>query len=129
MKKGASARTAGRDGCMERMVEFAGRNYCLRYTVNSMCAVEERAGRPISGVLDREYSATRLLLWGGLIDAQKELTLEEAGELIGAHLRAGGTLDEVVDLCAAAMKEAGFFGPEAQTAEEKAAVCARRMQR
>lgn len=113
---------------MERMVEFAGRNYCLRYTVNSMCAVEERAGGPVSRVMDRDYSATRLLLWGGLIDAQKEITLEGAGDLISAHLRSGGTLDEVVDMCAAAMKEAGFFGPEAQTAEEKAAACARRMQ-
>ena len=113
---------------MERMVEFAGRNYCLRYTVNSMCAVEERAGGPVSGMLDRDFSAARLLLWGGLIDAQREMTLESAGELIGEHLRTGGTLEDVVDMCAAAMKEAGFFGPEAQTAAEKAAACARRMQ-
>lgn len=101
---------------MERMLELGGRNCALRYTVNSMCAVEARAGRPLADILDYEYSAVRLLLWGGLIDAQPELTLDAAGELMGAYLRAGGTLEELIDLCAEAMREAGFFGPAERAA-------------
>ena len=100
--------------------EIGGTNCELRYTVNSMCAVEERAGRPIAALLDYEYTAARLLFWGGLLDTRPEITLTGAGELIGAHLRRGGTREEVIDFCAEAMREAGFFGPEDPAAPKKA---------
>lgn len=82
----------------------------MHYSVNALCAVEERAGGSLDGLMERQFSATRLLLWGALTDRQPGITLEEAGELIGAHIRAGGTLEDIVNLCAAALEEAGFFG-------------------
>ena len=103
---------------MDRMIELGGRNYLLRYTVNSMCALETRVGGPLEEVLKYDFAAVRLLLWGGLIEGCPELTLRGAGELIEAHMRAGGTLDALVEQCAEALREAGFFGPaEKETAE------------
>ena len=97
---------------MERIVEIAGRSLRMRYTINSLCAVEDRAGLPLDRLLDRQFSATRLLLWGGLIECQPELTLNEVGALIGAGIEQGGSLTDIIDLCADGLREAGFFGRE-----------------
>lgn len=102
---------------MEHMIELNGKNYALRYTVNSMCAVEQRAGRPLDCLLKYDYTAARLLLWGGLIDGCPELTLQEAGALMDACLRGGGTLEALIAACAEAMREASFFGPAAEETE------------
>ena len=107
---------------MERMIELAGKNYALRYTVNSMCAVEERAGRPLDALMRFEYSAVRLLLWGGLIEGRPELTPTDAGELMTAYIHGGGTLEAIAAACEEALKEAGFLRPPA--AEETAAASA-----
>lgn len=96
---------------MEKRVEIAGRALILYYTVNAMCAVEDRAGGSLEGLMDRQFSATRLLLWGGLMEKQPETTLDAAGELISRHIQGGGTLEEIVNLCAEALAAAGFFGP------------------
>lgn len=98
---------------MDRIIEIAGRSLKLRYTVNSLCAVEERAGCAIDALIERQISATRLLLWGGLIECQPELTPDTVGDLIGASLQAGGRLEDIVDICAEGLRDAGFFGPEA----------------
>lgn len=103
---------------MDRMLELGGRGYLLRYTVNSMCAVEARVGGPLEDILKYDFAAVRLLLWGGLIEGCPELTLKGAGDLMEAHMRAGGTMDELVEQCAAAMREAGFFGPAEKEAGE-----------
>lgn len=94
-------------------MEIAGRALRLYYTVNALCAVEERAGGSLDRLMERQFSATRLLLWGGLMEKQPEITLQQAGELIGAHLASGGTLEEIVNECAQALEVAGFFAGEA----------------
>ena len=99
---------------MEYRVEIGGVTVALRYTFNAMCAVEDRAGGALDALLERQYSAARLLLWGGMLDSRPEVTLEEAGELIGGHIARGGTLEEVVEFCAEGLRRAGFFGPAAQ---------------
>ena len=99
---------------MEYRTEIGGRSVILRYTVNSMCAVEDAAGGALDEVFDRQFTAARLLLWGGMLDAQPDLTLNAAGELVGAHLAGGGTLEQIVEHCAEGMKRAGFFGLTAQ---------------
>ena len=97
---------------MEKRVEIAGRAFTLYYSVNALCAVEERAGGSLDGLMERQFSATRLLLWGGLIEKQPQMTLEAAGELISSHISGGGTLEEIVNFCAEALCAAGFFGSE-----------------
>ena len=94
---------------MEKRVEIAGKAYRLRYSVNALCAMEERAGGSLDGLMERQFSATRLLLWGGLMEAQPEITLGDAGEIIGCHMQNGGRLEEIVEICAEGLEEAGFF--------------------
>lgn len=95
---------------MDKNCVIGGRELALRYTVNALCAVEELAGGSLDKLMEKQYTASRLLLWGALRETMPELTLAQAGELIGAHLRAGGTIEEIVNLCADALAEAGFFG-------------------
>ena len=94
---------------MEKRVEIAGRALRLRYTVNALCAVEDRAGGSLDTIMDRQFTATRLLLWGALLEEQPEMTIAMTGDLISRHIADGGTLDEIVNLCADALESAGFF--------------------
>lgn len=94
---------------MEKRVEIAGRAYKLCYSVNALCEVEKMAGSSLDGLMERQFTATRLLLWGGLMEKQPEITLRGAGEIIGEHLRGGGRLEEIVEICAEGLDEAGFF--------------------
>ena len=82
----------------------------LRYTIGSMCAMEDRAGGALEALLDRPFTAARLLLWGGMLEDQPRAALADAGRRIDAHLAAGGTLDEIVEACAEALRRAGFLG-------------------
>ncbi|MDD6882697.1 MAG: hypothetical protein PUD50_03220 [Eubacteriales bacterium] len=94
---------------MDRHIELGGQEISLRYTVNAMCAVEDRAGGALERLTDRQFTATRLLLWGGMLSERPDTTLQEAGEIISRHMEQGGSLDEIVDVCAMAMRDAGFF--------------------
>ena len=97
---------------MVKRIEIAGRALQLCYTVNALCAVEDRAGGCLDRLMERQFSAARLLLWGGLIEKQPDITPDGAGDLISAHIRGGGTLEEIVDACASALEMAGFFAGE-----------------
>lgn len=99
---------------MEKRVEIAGRAYLLCYSVNALCAVEERAGGSLDNLMEKQFSATRLLLWGALTERQPGVTLEGAGEIIGEHLKQGGALEDIVNICSEALDEAGFFSRAAQ---------------
>jgi len=95
---------------MEKYIEIAGQNLRMKYTVNSLCAVEDRAGQPLDRLMDKQFSAARLLLWGGLIECRPEMTVAMAGDLISDHIASGGSLEAIIDLCAEGLKDAGFFG-------------------
>ena len=95
---------------MEMIRDVAGRQLRLRYTFNSICAIEDRAGCALSEMMKREYAPVRLLFWGALMEMQPEITLEEAGDIIGAHLRSGGTLEDIAGMCLEALERAGFGG-------------------
>lgn len=94
---------------MDVCMEIAGETVRLRYTIGSMCAMEDRAGGALEALLDRPFTAARLLLWGGMIAARPQTTLAEAGERIDAHIAAGGSLEEIVEACAEALRRAGFL--------------------
>lgn len=93
-----------------KTVIIAGRPFRLRFTVNSLCALEDRAGMPLDRLMDRQFSATRLLLWAGLAEEQPELTVRDVGALIGECVEQGGCLEDIVDMCAEGLRAAGFFG-------------------
>lgn len=94
---------------VERKFEMAGRALRLRYTVNALCAVEERAGMSLDALMERPLSGARLLLWGGIAACQPEVSPEDVGEWMDVQLRAGGRIEDIVKICADALAEAGFL--------------------
>ncbi len=90
-------------------ITLNGREYPLRFSVNALCCLEEKTGRGLSSLQSDRLSCIRALLWCGLMESEKGLTLEGAGELLDAHLRAGGSLSQVSAILSEALSDACFF--------------------
>lgn len=93
----------------EQVVWLAGLPLVLHYSINSLCAMEARADMPLDKLMNLHFSATRLLLWAGLRQNYRYLTVWDAGELISEHLQRGGTLQEVIELCADSLRASGLM--------------------
>lgn len=92
-----------------RRVEIAGIPLVMHYTLNSLCEIEARAGMPLDRLMTRQFSATRLLLWAGLTEYQRELSVWDVGELISRSLEQGGSLESIIDLCASGLRDSGLI--------------------
>ena len=90
-------------------ITLCGRDYALRFPLNALCALEEKCGCGLNELLRRPLSGIRGLLWCGLMESEKGLTMEAAGELLARHLREGGKLEDVSRTLSDALEEAGFF--------------------
>jgi hypothetical protein len=93
-------------------VLLAGLPLVLDYSLNSLCAMEAKAGIPLDRLLNYPFSAARLLLWAGLRQNYRCLTVWDAGELVTEHLQRGGTLEEVIELCADCLRASGLLDEE-----------------
>lgn len=61
--------------------------HVLRFTVNSICEIEEKTGVNMSDFLGKmdgspSFSTIRLLFWGGLLHRVPDATLQSAGDAI-----------------------------------------------
>jgi hypothetical protein len=92
-----------------QVVWLAGLPLLLHYSVNSLCAMESRADLPLDELMNHPFSAARLLLWAGLRQNYRCLTVWDAGELVTEHLQRGGTLEEVIELCADSLRASGLL--------------------
>jgi hypothetical protein len=56
----------------------------IRYTMNALAEIEDRLGVPLSEMKDVKMTIknVRVILWAGLIHEDKDLTLEEVGEMV-----------------------------------------------
>ena len=94
-------------------LEAAGKSYVLRFSVDAICSLEERLGKGFPVIANEmqdpltvTLSMVRHLLHAALHEAQPEMTLIQAGELI---TQAGGmvkVLGKVSEAIAAAFPEA-----------------------
>lgn len=89
-------------------IELAGKEYPLRYSVNAVCCLEEKLGN-LESLMKSQLSCLRGLLWCGLMEGERGLTLEGAGALLQSHLDQGGALLPISQTIARALEEAGFF--------------------
>ena len=96
------------------LITLCGRDHPLRFSLNALCALEEKAGCGLDEILRRPLSGIRGLLWCGLMDTEKGLTVEAAGELLARHLNEGGSLEDVSRALSNALEESGFFPPPGQ---------------
>lgn len=95
---------------MHRLIKLGDQEYALRYTINSVCCLEERFGKALHSLLCTDVSSVRALLWCALLD-QYSLTLEQAGDLLDQALDQGRSLTDIGACCAGALNDAGFFRP------------------
>ena len=94
---------------MTHSITLNGREYPLRFSINALCCLEEKTGRTLDQLQSAQFSCLRGLLWCGLMEGEKGLTLAQAGELLDAHLQCGGDLNAVSRVLADALSDACFF--------------------
>lgn len=71
-------------------VSIPGTSYVLRYDINALCEVEEATGENVPALLARmgdgtppSFRTMRALLWGGLRAQHPQMTIADAGKLLG----------------------------------------------
>lgn len=83
--------------------------YELKYTVNSMADMEELTGKTMSEMMELgEVSAIRGMFWAGLVHDNKNMNLNEAGDLLGEYMKEHG-MGEASQLIIKGLTEAGFI--------------------
>ena len=97
-----------------------GRQIPLVFTVNRVCMLEEKTGRPLHAWLKTDAGALRALLWCVMPENDPDksvrpgLSMERCGRLLDGCMRAGQTLGDLGALFAAALQDCGFFAPQAK---------------
>jgi hypothetical protein len=67
-----------------RTITINGNEYELHYGHNALCAMEEKQGKPLFEILSESagFTLCRDLFWAGLLHKNRNLTPEEAGEIL-----------------------------------------------
>ena len=100
----------------------------LRYPINAMVELEERFGKALPAVFNKEQIGLTLIIaltrvglkYGGMQFEGTFLEQEQAtGELLQEHwFQEGRTLDELMGIILDAFKEAGIFAKDTFKSEE-----------
>ena len=92
-------------------IESGGEAYQLNYTVNALCAYEDRFEKDIIKALSvATVGDLRAVVWAGLIDKHPEITLEDAGAIMNDYLNGGEkSFSDIIQLCVEALTNSGFF--------------------
>lgn len=99
-------------------LEIGDVSFELEYTVNSVCDLEEITGKGLGDILATAgLSSVRALLWCGLIENMKGLTMAKAGNLLQEYMKAH-SMEELVEVMGKAIEGAGFI--QAQPEKRKA---------
>jgi len=89
------------------------KSYDLKYTVNAVADMEEMTGAGLSSITQSgEIYAMRALFWAGLIDSNPELTVKQAGDIMGGYIQAHGP-QECMVLITKSLEESGFIRAQA----------------
>jgi NADH:ubiquinone oxidoreductase subunit D len=92
--------------------EAMGKSFTLKYDFNSMCEIEERAGKGFDQLLEQKtgiYLSTRYLLWGGLLKNHRNITLEQVGAIIEDMQQNGKKLVDIVEMIFRELVDSGFI--------------------
>lgn len=99
-------------------IEIGDQVFELEYTINAVCDLEELTGKNLGDVLATQgMSSVRALLWCGLTEHMKGLTMKQAGNLLQEYMK-GHTMEELVEVLGKAIEQAGFI--QAQQGKPKA---------
>ena len=93
--------------------------YELEYTINSVCDLEELTGKDLGESLAAGgFASLRAMLWCGLVEHKQDLTVRDAGNLLQQYIKAGGTMESLVETMTKAVEHAGFLGGQTEMAEK-----------
>ena len=93
--------------------------YELEYTINSVCDLEELTGKDLGDSLAAGgFASLRAMLWCGLVEHKQGLTVRDAGNLLQMYIKAGGTMESLVETMTKAVEHAGFLGGQTEVTEK-----------
>lgn len=88
----------------------------LEYTINAVCDLEELTGKNLGEALTiGGFASLRAMLWCGLIEHMKGLTIAKAGNLLQEYMKTG-SMEELVQTMTAAIEQAGFLNAQTEKA-------------
>ncbi len=90
-------------------IEMNGRQLALSFSVRAVCDTEKTLHCSLYDLLNTSVSSVRALLFCGLLDGDRPLTLEQTGDFLEEYLESGGSLLHLSETLAKALEEAGFF--------------------
>jgi hypothetical protein len=93
-------------------IELAGKTRKLRFDINGIADVEERAGMGLPKLFSESmagFHLLRLLLWGGLKWQDQGLTVARAGSMMQTYFEQGGSREELMDKIQKALMLSGCF--------------------
>lgn len=95
-------------------IKLGEKAYNIEYTYNSICLIETLLGMGIGEMLLRgerlqSLSTVRAFLTAGLYEHNPEISEIDAGNLIQAYIKKGGTIDSLSNRLTEAMKASGLL--------------------
>ena len=85
----------------------------LKYDVNAICYIEEKAGKGITSLLEYNnigFNLIRLLVTGGIKHQVPNIHPEMVGNFLQELINKGETFDTLFEKCCIALKESGILG-------------------
>lgn len=94
----------------EAAVEEKPRNF--KFDLNALADFEQEVGMGFGQLMQMKavFAATRALLWAGLKQDDRTLTIQKMGQLMQAYVQAGGGLNELLGAAMKAAQEQGALG-------------------
>jgi len=95
-------------------IKLGEKGYNIEFTYNSICLIETLVGMGIGEMLLRgerlqSLKMIRAFLTAGLYEHNPEIDEIEAGNLIQAYIKKGGTIDSLSNRLVEAMKSSGLL--------------------
>jgi hypothetical protein len=87
----------------------------LKFDINALADFEQETGMGFGQLMHTKavFATARALVWAGLKHEDRTLTVTDVGELLGAYIRDGGDINEVLSTVFKAAAAQGAFGKEA----------------
>jgi hypothetical protein len=93
-------------------IEIGDTMFDFEYTVNSVCDLEEITKKNLAEVVSNNgFSSVRALLWCGLSEHMKGLTIAKAGNIMQEYLKTH-PIEELMTIIGEAIEQAGFLGAQ-----------------
>lgn len=102
----------------ERVVEIAGKEYRLRYSLLDRDAIERALGDKtlMEAAASGTIRSVAAFIWGGLRYRNRKQSVEDVLEMLSEHQKAGGNYDGIAKVAMRAMVEANIFPPSINSA-------------